>query len=173
LIFYLETQKHSNITGKSSESSSDSSLENLNEMEEDDFNERFFLFFVGITPEGRNPVGFTLEANWPRVYQIFGVDLLGQLTSSVLTCGPFLSICGAVQLISGSFRSQPYNSWKDGHFFMLLVALGGYKISKIQNSRLMYKNYDLKTNFQKMFFGILSIITFLLISRGFWFFDIL
>jgi len=50
---------------------------------------------------------------------------------------------------------------------MLLVALGGYKISKIQNSRLMYKNYDLKTNFQKMFFGILSIITFLLISRGF------
>uniref|UniRef100_A0A915LVZ1 Lipase_GDSL domain-containing protein n=1 Tax=Meloidogyne javanica TaxID=6303 RepID=A0A915LVZ1_MELJA len=36
----IETQKHSNITGKSSESSSDSSLENLNEMEEDDFNER-------------------------------------------------------------------------------------------------------------------------------------
>ncbi|CAK5104431.1 unnamed protein product [Meloidogyne enterolobii] len=41
--FNGQTQKHSNFTGKSSESSSDSSLENLNEMEEEDFNERFFL----------------------------------------------------------------------------------------------------------------------------------
>nr|CAD2190054.1 unnamed protein product [Meloidogyne enterolobii] len=38
--FNGQTQKHSNFTGKSSESSSDSSLENLNEMEEEDFNER-------------------------------------------------------------------------------------------------------------------------------------